>query len=128
VHGREIGLINYIKAIRAKYFPDPNATKHVVKAELPRAEDSNRFRSTGLRRGMWVVLSQSGEVGIASEIGKNPATNEDYILFQRTHPETGVNLVAEFVAPGLLRQARYNEIPPSRRPANAEWAARLGYR
>lgn len=76
---------------------------------------------------MWVILSQSGEVGIAAEIGKSPLDGSDYILFQRTHPISGENLVAEFVPPGLLRQARYNEIPGQRRPPNPELAARLGY-
>jgi len=71
-----------------------------------------------LRKGMWVV-ADDGQVGIINAMRDGKAE------FHRVGAE-GLTEIVLLLDPSTLVQARYREIPESRRPRR-EVAAALGY-
>lgn len=84
-----------------------------------------------IRRGMWVV-DGDGNVGIAYAVGVEVVVDNtkqfraDLVEFHKVAKDgtTEIVLVVEI---GVLTQARYRQIPESRRNLKAKQFAALGY-
>lgn len=70
------------------------------------------------KRGMWVVFQNKPAI-----IANLNEQTEIHYVDEVTGETTGIGMVPM----NVLRQARYNEIPTSRRPASAAIAMELGY-
>ncbi len=75
-----------------------------------------------LRRGMWIVLrGPSGKRGILTALSP-----EGMARVMLVHPVTGENEIELDVPASSIRQAKFAEIPPDRRPSKFI-AGNLGY-
>ena len=83
-----------------------------VAAPLPR----------GVRRGMWVTVGGELPAGIVTGPGSYPHE----VLVDFVSPDNGV-LDTKTVPLEFLRQAKWEQIPESRRGITPEQARRLGY-
>lgn len=107
--------------MRWPWIKEPSAPPrvHVV---TPQRHVVNLKKTTGgaFRNGMWVVVGELRRAGILRD--SNELGVADVMLVQ----EDGTNLLEVHVPLSELTQAKWLDIPESRRP-NASMAAAMGY-